>query len=118
MLDLDMLDQIAPDRIFDALGDPTRRRLVERLSQAPATVTDLARPMTISLAAVMQHLQVLERCGLVQTEKVGRVRTCRVDPQGLAAAAAWIDDRRALWERRPDRLGDVLAEPMREEPEP
>jgi DNA-binding transcriptional ArsR family regulator len=105
-----MLEQSIVDQVFDALGDPTRRRIVERLSRGPTTVSELARPMVITLAAVVQHLQVLERCGLVRTEKVGRVRTCRVDAQGLAVAAKWIEQRRGLWDRRLDRLGAVLAE--------
>lgn len=100
----------AADRVFDALGDPTRRALVARLSQGPMSVSDLGRPFGITLAAVVQHLQVLERSRLVRTEKVGRVRTCWIEPTGLDAAAAWLAERRALWERRLDRLGDDLAE--------
>ncbi len=102
------------DRVFHALGDPTRRAIVERLSAGPLTVSRLAEPLAITLAAVVQHLQVLEESGLVQTEKVGRVRTCRVEPAGLSAAEQWIADRRSLWENRLDRLGDLLAEPDRE----
>jgi DNA-binding transcriptional ArsR family regulator len=98
------------DGLFRALADPTRRALVDRLSRAPAAVSQLAAPLSISLAAVMQHLQVLEQSGLVRTEKVGRTRTCRVDAAGLSMAEKWIADRRALWERRLDRLGEVLAE--------
>jgi DNA-binding transcriptional ArsR family regulator len=98
------------DGLFRALADPTRRSMVERLSHAPAAVTELAAPLSISLAAVMQHLQVLEQSGLVRTEKIGRTRTCRIDPAALGAAEKWIADRRALWERRLDRLGEVLAE--------
>jgi DNA-binding transcriptional ArsR family regulator len=86
------------DRVFHALGDPTRR-------------ARLAEPLAITLAAVVQHLQVLEESGLVQTEKVGRVRTCRIEPAGLAVAMQWMSDRRSTWERRLDRLGDLLAEP-------
>lgn len=97
------------DRIFHALGDPTRRAMVERLSQSPMSVSRLAEPFDISLAAVVQHLQVLEECGLVQTEKVGRVRSCRIEPAGLDAMEQWIRDRRSVWERRLDRLGDLLA---------
>ena len=96
------------DRVFHALGDPTRRAIVERLSAGPLTVSRLAEPLAIPLAAVVQHLQVLEASGLVQTEKVGRVRTCRVEPAGLSAAEQWIADRRSLWENRLDRLGDLL----------
>jgi len=99
------------NRVFHALGDPTRRAIVERLSAGPLTVSRLAEPLAITLAAVVQHLQILEESGLVQTEKVGRVRTCRVEPAGLSAAEQWIADRRSLWENRLDRLGDLLADP-------
>jgi len=99
------------DRVFHALGDPTRRAIVEKLSQGPISVSRLAEPLDITLAAVVQHLQVLEESGLVQTEKVGRVRTCRIETAGLSAAEKWIGDRRSMWERRFDRLGDLLAEP-------
>ena len=99
------------DRVFHALGDPTRRAILEKLSQGPKSVSRLAEPLDITLAAVVQHLQVLEDSGLVQTEKVGRVRTCRIEPAGLSAAEQWIGDRRSMWERRLDRLGDLLAEP-------
>src|SRR5436309_6281527 len=99
------------DRVFHALGDPSRRAIVEKLSEGPISVSRLAEPLAITLAAVVQHLQVLEESGLVQTEKVGRVRTCRIEPRGLSAAEQWIADRRSVWERRFDRLGDLLAEP-------
>jgi DNA-binding transcriptional ArsR family regulator len=99
------------DRIFHALGDPTRRAMVEKISEGPTSVSRLAEPLDITLAAVVQHLQVLEESGLVQTEKTGRVRTCRIEPAGLSAAQKWIADRRSSWERRLDRLGDLLAEP-------
>jgi DNA-binding transcriptional ArsR family regulator len=99
------------DRVFHALGDPTRRAIVEKLSERPLSVSRLAKPLAITLAAVVQHLQVLEKCGLVHTEKVGRVRTCQIEPAGLSVAEQWIGDRRSLWERRLDRLGDLLAEP-------
>jgi DNA-binding transcriptional ArsR family regulator len=99
------------DRIFHALGDPTRRAIMEKLSAGPISVSQLAKPLDITLAAVVQHLQILEDSGLVQTEKVGRVRTCRIEPAGLSAAEQWIADRRSMWERRLDRLGDLLAEP-------
>jgi DNA-binding transcriptional ArsR family regulator len=97
-------------RVFHALGDPTRRAMMEKLSAGPISVSHLAKPFRISLAAVVQHLQVLEESGLVHTEKVGRVRTCRIDPAGLSAAERWISDRRALWEKRLDRLGELLAD--------
>ena len=99
------------DRIFHALGDPTRRAIMEKLSAGAISVSQLAEPLDITLAAVVQHLQILEDSGLVQTEKVGRVRTCRIEPAGLSAAEQWIADRRSMWERRLDRLGDLLAEP-------
>jgi DNA-binding transcriptional ArsR family regulator len=98
------------DRVFQALGDPMRRRILEKLSEGPISVSRLAEPLAITLAAVVQHLQVLEESGLVQTEKLGRVRTCRIAPAGLSVAAQWIGDRRTTWERRLDRLGDMLAE--------
>ena len=111
-----MLDYAAVDQVFHALGDPTRRQIVERLSRAPATVSSLAEPLGISLAAVVQHIQVLERSGLVKSEKVGRVRTCRLESRGLDVAAGWITERRSLWERRLDRLGDLFAEEAARDP--
>ncbi|WP_164013699.1 ArsR/SmtB family transcription factor [Pyxidicoccus trucidator] len=106
-----MLNQREPiDRVFHALGDPTRRVLLERLSRGPASVSELARPLGVTLAAVVQHLQVLEDSGVVRTEKVGRVRTCRLEPTGLRAAEQWLEERRTLWERRFDRLGALLEE--------
>jgi DNA-binding transcriptional ArsR family regulator len=106
-----MLNQSVPlDRVFHALADPSRRGMVERLCQGPASVSELARPLAMSLAAVVQHLQVLEASGLVRSEKVGRVRTCRVEPVVLRTAEHWISERRSAWERRLDRLGEVLAE--------
>ena len=98
------------DRIFHALGDPTRRALMEVLTDGPVSVSKLAEPLSISLAAVVQHLQILEECGLVHTEKVGRVRTCRIEPMGLDAAEGWIRARRSRWEQRLDRLGQLLDE--------
>ncbi|HEV7526490.1 MAG TPA: metalloregulator ArsR/SmtB family transcription factor [Acidimicrobiia bacterium] len=108
-----MLKQEIPlDRVFHALGDPSRRIMVERLSRGPASVSELARPLDMTLAGVVQHLQVLEASGLVRSEKVGRVRTCRIEPAALTRAEEWIGDRRTTWERRLDRLGDLLAEPQ------
>ena len=98
------------DRVFQALADPTRRSLVDRLTRGPASVSELAEPLPITLAAVVQHLQVLEGCGLVRTEKVGRVRTCQIDPAGLRAAEGWLHERRTAWERKLDRLADILEE--------
>lgn len=106
-----MLNQLgALDIVFHALADPTRRAVVDRLCRGPASVSELAKPLAMSLPAVVQHLAVLEESGLVKSEKVGRVRTCRVEPKTLRAAERWINDRRLLWERRLDRLGDYLAE--------
>jgi len=95
--------------MFQALADPTRRSMVERLSRGPASVSELAKPLPISLPAVVQHLQVLEQSGLVRSEKVGRVRTCTLDSGALSLAEQWINDRRTQWVRRLDRLGDFLA---------
>jgi DNA-binding transcriptional ArsR family regulator len=103
--------QVHVDRVFHALGDPTRRAMIERLSEGPVTVSRLAKPLDITLAAVVQHLQILEKSGLVRTEKVGRVRTCRIEPKGFSVVERWIADRRSLWEARFDRLGKLLAEP-------
>jgi DNA-binding transcriptional ArsR family regulator len=98
------------DSAFQALADPTRRGMLARLSHGPASVSELARPYRISLPAVMQHLQQLEASGLVRSEKVGRVRTCRLEPKALTAAESWIAEQRALWEGRLDRLEEFLAE--------
>ena len=97
------------DRVFQALADPTRRGMVERLVRGPASVSELSRPLAMSLPAVLQHLQVLEAAGLVSSEKAGRVRTCRIEPAALRTAEAWITDQRTAWETRLDRLGDYLA---------
>src|SRR6202043_180243 len=105
-----MLDQRPPlDRLFHALADPTRLVMVERLSRGPVSVSQLAQPLAMSLSAVMQHLDVLEASGLVRSEKVGRVRTCHIQPGALSMAEHWISERRTSWERRLDRLGDLLA---------
>jgi DNA-binding transcriptional ArsR family regulator len=106
-----MLNQpTALDLTFQALADPTRRAMVERLSRSPASVSDLARPLSMSLPAVMQHLAVLEGSGLVVSEKIGRVRTCRIEPRALSLAEQWINSRRAEWEQKLDRLGVYLDE--------
>lgn len=96
------------DRLFHALADPTRRRMVERLSLGPASVSELAQPFDMSLPAVVQHLQVLEQSGLVKTAKAGRVRTCTLDTEALSRAEQWIADRRKGWVERLDRLGAFL----------
>ncbi len=98
------------DLLFQALADPSRRAMVDRLTRGPASVSELARPLAMSLPAVVQHLHLLEASGLVRTEKVGRVRTCSIEPNKLRTAEAWVAQRRTTWERRLDRLGDFLAE--------
>jgi DNA-binding transcriptional ArsR family regulator len=106
-----VLDQtIDLDRTFQALADRSRRSMVERLTLGPASVSELARPLSMSLAAVVQHVQVLEACGVVKTEKVGRTRVCRIEPAAMTAAEQWITDRRRGWESRLNRLGDVLSD--------
>jgi DNA-binding transcriptional ArsR family regulator len=98
------------DKVFQALADETRRGMVERLVRGPASVKELARPLAMSLPAVMQHLQVLEAAGLVRSQKAGRVRTCQIEPAALRTAEDWIAGQRSAWERRLDRLGDYLTE--------
>ena len=100
--------------MFQALADPTRRAIVERLSRSPASVSQLAEPFAMSLPAIVQHLQVLETSGLVKTEKIGRVRTCTLDTSAMQQAEQWINDRRTGWIKRLDRLGDFLAEQSKE----
>jgi DNA-binding transcriptional ArsR family regulator len=100
--------QAALDRMFHALADPARRAIIERLSAGPAAVSELARPLPMSLPAAMQHLGVLEAAGLVRTEKIGRVRSCAIDVKALSLAEQWINARRIAWEHRLDRLGDYL----------
>jgi DNA-binding transcriptional ArsR family regulator len=110
-----MLNQSSPlDLAFQALADPTRRAMVERLTRSPASVSDLARPLSMSLPAVMQHLAVLEGSGLVVSEKIGRVRMCRIEPRALSLAEQWINARRTEWQRRLDRLGDYLEDLKKE----
>jgi DNA-binding transcriptional ArsR family regulator len=98
------------DRVFHALADPGRRQMVERLALGPASVSELGKPLAMSLAAVVQHVQVLEASGLVRSQKVGRTRTCQINPGALQSAESWIAERRSLWERRLDRLGDYLGD--------
>jgi DNA-binding transcriptional ArsR family regulator len=123
------LDQVAPfaivkhmlnessrlDLAFQAMADPTRRGMLARLSRAPASVSELARPLRMSLPAVMQHLQMLEASGLVRSEKKGRVRTCQIEPSALAAAESWIAEQRALWEGRLDRFETYVEQLKAEE---
>jgi DNA-binding transcriptional ArsR family regulator len=105
-----MLNQVADlDRVFHALADPGRRVMLERLSEGPASVSELGRPLAMSLAAVVQHVQVLEASGLVRSQKAGRTRTCSLNPATMRSAERWISERRTLVERRLDRLGDYLA---------
>jgi DNA-binding transcriptional ArsR family regulator len=101
---------LALDRVFHALADPSRRSIVEQLTRGPASVSDLAAPLPMSLPGVLQHLQVLEDSGLVRSAKVGRVRTCRIEPAALQPVERWISERRAGWEARLDRLGTYLGE--------
>lgn len=98
------------DRLFHALGDPTRRAILDRIVGAPASVSQLAEPLGITVTAVAQHLQILQAAQLVYTEKLGRVRTCRIETAGFHALEQWIRDHRTLWERKLDRLGEILAE--------
>lgn len=106
----DTPSEISVDRILRALADPSRKAIVERLSRGPTSVSSLATPLGITLTAVAQHLQVLEECGLVRTEKIGRVRTCSLETGGFLPLERWIRDRRSMWEMRLDQLGDFLAE--------
>ncbi len=102
---------VSIDQVFHALGDPTRRAILEKLCDGPLSVSGLATPMDITLTAVAQHLHVLEQCGFVRTEKVGRVRTCRIETTGFSVLERWIRQHRSMWEQRLDRLGELLAEP-------
>jgi DNA-binding transcriptional ArsR family regulator len=99
------------DRVFHALGDPTRRAILDRLSERPQSVSGLAGPLAITLTAVAQHLRLLEGTGFVRTQKVGRVRTCRIEPAGFNAVERWVAEHRTTWARRLDRLGELLDEP-------
>jgi DNA-binding transcriptional ArsR family regulator len=96
------------DRAFQALADPSRRTIVARLSRGPASVSELAEPLEMSLAGVVQHIDVLRRSGLVHSEKAGRVRTCRLEAQRMRSVERWVADHREAWEGHLDRLGEVL----------
>jgi DNA-binding transcriptional ArsR family regulator len=110
-----MLNQQAPlDRTFQALADPSRRAIVERLTRGPASVSELAKPLAMTFPAVMQHLAVLEGAELVASQKIGRVRICRLEATALDRAEAWLNTRRGEWERRFDRLGRYLEEQQKE----
>ena len=101
---------IVIDRLFHALGDPTRRAILDRLVARPESVSRLAEPLEITVTAVMQHLEILEEAKLVRSEKFGRVRTCRIEPAGFHALERWVRDHRTVWERKLDRLGALLDE--------
>jgi DNA-binding transcriptional ArsR family regulator len=105
-----MLQHQTLDRVFQALSDPSRRAIVDRLSRSDASVSELARPLAMSLAAVVQHVQLLEASGLIRTHKTGRVRNCHLDREVLSQAETWLSKRRTLWEDNLDRLGEVLAQ--------
>jgi DNA-binding transcriptional ArsR family regulator len=98
------------DRLFQALGDPTRRAIVDRLAEGPASVSRLAEPLGVTVTAIAQHLHVLEQCGVVRTEKVGRVRTASLVPDGLTPVERWARDRRSMLEKRLDLLAEILGE--------
>jgi DNA-binding transcriptional ArsR family regulator len=106
------------DRLFHALADPARRAMVERLSRGPAPVSELARPLPMSLPSAMQHLSILEAAGLVRSQKIGRVRTCSIQTDTLSLAERWINARRQDWERRLDRLGEYLISTEKEGDQP
>jgi DNA-binding transcriptional ArsR family regulator len=105
-----MLNQQTPlDQMFRMLADPTRRAILDRLCRGETSVGDLAKPLDMSLAAVVQHVQALEESGMIRTEKTGRVRTCRIETAALSQVEQWLSERRAMWERHFDLLGTVLA---------
>jgi DNA-binding transcriptional ArsR family regulator len=107
-------DRDAADRVFHALADANRRAVIERLTRGPATVSELAALLGVTVAATVQHVQVLQDSELLRSEKVGRVRTCQIDPAGLRNAESWLQRRRTAWERRLDRLGAVLDDQTKE----
>jgi len=111
-------DSLQLDRAFQALSDPIRRGMIARLSRGPASVSELARPLPISLPAVLQHLQALEASGLIATHKTGRVRTCRIEPQALSVAESWIAGQRAVWEGRVDRFESYVDQLKTRENDP
>jgi DNA-binding transcriptional ArsR family regulator len=114
-----MSNHLAPlDRVFHALADPTRRAVIQRLGEGPAAVSDLARPFDMALPSFLNHLAVLEDCGLIASRKVGRVRTCRIRPKPLAQAESWIAEQRALWEGRTDRLAAYAEALAKQEENP
>lgn len=98
------------DRVFHALGDPTRRAILARLSKGPQSVSGLAGPLGVTVTAIGQHLQVLEETGFVSTQKAGRTRNCRLESAGFRAVERWASQQRLTWERRLDVLGKLLKE--------
>ena len=104
--------RLSLDAVFHALADPTRRAVVSRLTKGPAPVKELAKPFDMGLPSFIKHLRVLEKDGLIHTEKVGRVRTCRIDAGKLAVAESWLAEQRALWEARTDRLAAYVETKM------
>jgi DNA-binding transcriptional ArsR family regulator len=108
------MENLSPslDAAFHALADPTRRAVVSRLMKGPAPVKELAAPFEMGLPSFMKHLRVLEDDGLISSEKVGRVRTCRINAEKLAAAESWLSEQRALWQARTDRLADYVENQM------
>jgi DNA-binding transcriptional ArsR family regulator len=110
MLNCSVEEPEAVDRVFHALADRSRRVMIERLSRGPATVSELAQPLPMSLPGALQHVRVLENSGLVRSDKVGRVRTCHIEPAAMRPVLRWVAARRLSWEGRLDRLGELLAE--------
>ncbi|MFL6842189.1 MAG: ArsR/SmtB family transcription factor [Sphingomicrobium sp.] len=108
-------DSTKLDRAFQALADPARRGMLARLAHGPASVSELAEPLKMSLPAVLQHLQALETSGLIRSEKKGRVRTCRLEPGVLSTAEQWLVDRRTEWEKRHDRFEEYVMQLKNEE---
>jgi DNA-binding transcriptional ArsR family regulator len=103
-------DPVNLDRLFHALADPSRRRMVDRLSRGPASVKELAAPLSMALPSVLKHLRVLEAGGIVLSQKLGRVRTFRIEPQALATIEEWVVERKATWNDQFDRLEAYLAD--------
>ena len=102
------------DALFQALADPTRRAILSHLARGPASVSDLAQPFDMALPSLMGHLRKLEEAGLIDTKKDGRVRTCAIVPEAFAPVRGWLDEQRALWEGRLDRLEDYVMKLMKE----
>lgn len=113
-----MTNQLASlDRIFHALSDPTRRAIVGRLSRGAASVSELAKPFAKAMPTLLQHLRVLEESRLIRSEKVGRVRTCEMEPAALSLAETWIGKQRAIWEGRLDRMEAYVGDLHRKHPQ-